>query len=132
MIWSEVSAMKVTAALFAFCVVGFVHTATAADQSLTLTAGVITQVLPPAQISPRVWERIVNVGLEGINGTAWCSRYDQSPAPKKPGSFPIAPHNNSWGYAAVEEFQLPAYIPQLPLWCTADQVPALITAETAP
>ena len=104
--------------------------AMATDYSQTLTAGTITPVLTtPVPGQWRVFQKITNVGTAGV---AWCSRYSATPAANQPNSFPIAPFGDASGRPAFELFTQPSYIPQLPLWCTADTGTARITVETAP
>ena len=112
--------------------------ANSTNHSFTLTNGTVTPVLPDPganNIAPRTYSRLMNVGAV-TSGTAWCSRFDTSPAPNKPGSFPLAPFGNALGMPSVEEFDLTQgtrFLPQAPLYCTADTAgPAYLTGETSP
>ena len=102
---------------------------TSPTHSFTLTAGTATQVFSAPLVNNRVFQRIINVGTSGV---AWCSRFDQAPGPNKAGSYPLAPYGNSLGLPSVEEFQAPGYVPQFPVYCTADSGTATITGESAP
>ena len=105
--------------------------------STTLTAGTVKMVEPQQSQIPaafRFFERIANVGAAGV---AWCSRFDQNPAPNKAGSFPLAPYGNPLGYPSFEEYTgapngSAAHVPQEALYCTADTGSATITGETVP
>ena len=106
----------------------------ATDASVTLTAGVVTQVLPvPAH--RRYYEKVTNVGNASPPATAWCSRYDPAPAPFKAGSFALDNWQRAHGFPVQEEYSAfegaSAYVPQLPLWCTADSGTVPLTAEYA-
>jgi hypothetical protein len=99
--------------------------------NLSLSVGTTPTLVLPAGL-PITYQRIINAGLAGTNGVAWCSYTSKNPAPNLPGSFPLAPYGNTLNQPSVEEFSNFKIIPSGPLYAVSDggssgSAPAILT-----
>ena len=92
------------------------------------------QILPAVSSlttpAPRVYWRIINVAPTG-GGTAWLTRFGQSPAVNAAGSYPLAPGATE-EFDAIAATNLSSHIPTEALWGVSSSGSVPLTIEVSP